>query len=90
MTQNNGNGQQGFFNFDGREFTIVEKLSTVQGCIFLGLITLKNIKPHWLRKQARNGKVEIPYVQGMLIAEIMDTSLPNSWMWRIKLRPNAI
>ncbi|MFN9400741.1 MAG: hypothetical protein ACK57T_13415, partial [Dolichospermum sp.] len=83
-------GQQGSFNFDGYEFTIVEKEPTGEACRISQKITKKKIKPDYFRKQARNGKLEIPYYQGMLIAEIVDISPSNRRYWCIKLRPNTL
>ncbi len=90
MTQKNGNGQQGSFNFDRHEFTVVYKVPTGEACIISQKITKEKIKPDYFRKQARNGKVEIPYSQGMLIAEIVYISPSNRRYWCIKLRPNAL
>ncbi|MFM5889447.1 MAG: hypothetical protein ACKPFD_05170 [Dolichospermum sp.] len=90
MTQNNRNGQQGSLNVYGYEFTIVEKEPTGEVCRILQKITKKKIKPDYFRKQARNGKLEIPYYQGMLIAEIVDISPSNRRYWCIKLRPNTL
>ena len=90
MTQNNGNGQQGFFNLDGHELTVVDKVTTGKACMISQNITKEKIKPYHFRQQARNGKVEIPYYQGMLIAEIVDISPSNRRYWSIKLRPNTL
>lgn len=90
MTQNNRNGQQGSLNVYGYEFTIVEKEPTGEVCRILQKITKKKIKPDYLRKQAENGKVEIPYSQGISMVEIVDISPTNRRYWCIKLKPNTL
>jgi hypothetical protein len=90
MTDKNGNGQQGSLNVYGYEVTIVEKEPTGEACRISQKITKKKIKPDYFRKQARNGKVEIPYVQGILVAEIVYISPSNRRYWCIKVKPHTL
>jgi hypothetical protein len=90
MPQKNKNSQQGSFNLYGYVVPIAEKVCTAEACRISQTITQKKMKSEYFRKQARNGKLEIPYSQGILKAEIVDISPSKRRYWRISLIPNTL
>lgn len=87
MTRKNQKSPQGSFNLYGKAFIIAEDIGTGEASKISAIITQKKIKADYFRKKARNGKLEISYSQGVLMAEIVDISPSNRRYWRISLIP---